>query len=199
MSGFFDMGLHEDVDLGELHGGEEAAEPAAAAASPTPSEAAQFAAQLCGACGQHADSFAHNCYRRNVEPDHDVSLHSAIVCDKVVMPIEGFYFCDMMCLHTYNAVKEQHGITDLMPDDGPGDQLVGSFQLPARRRPGGAWEAAPEPAHAAAEEVVEEVQEVEMDEAVGLWRVGDRLHLGWTWIGWVKRVSSMTCEPPTEM
>ena len=86
---------------------------------------------------QLADSFAHNCYRRNVEPDHDVPLHSAIVCDKVVMPIEWFYFCNMTCLQAYTAVKEQHGITDLMPDDGPGDQLVGSFQLPARRRPGG--------------------------------------------------------------
>ena len=51
-----------------------------------------------------------------------MQLHSSVLCTQVVMPVEGFYFCGITCVHVYNSAKDLHGITEIMPDDGPGNR-----------------------------------------------------------------------------
>ena len=64
-----------------------------------------FSVQMatCGACGglclthdgQPSDEGQHICKLKSVDAflDHAGNLHSAIICDRVYMPIEGEYFC----------------------------------------------------------------------------------------------------------
>ena len=56
----------------------------------------------CGACGEQCSN-VHSCMLSSVVPTHVVPLHSHVMCSSVVMPIEGYYFCGMGCLHTYNT------------------------------------------------------------------------------------------------
>jgi hypothetical protein len=98
---------------------------------------AAWVASHCGACFEAGESFVHTCKLQAVRPDHVVPLHAALLCTSVVQPIEGFYFCDMSCLHAYNWEKERLDIVEVMPDDGiPRGRIEYDFQLPARRRPG---------------------------------------------------------------
>ena len=90
--------------------------PAADAAPPAQHDD-EWVASHCGACFKEAETFAHACYLRNVDEEHVVPLCSAMLCTSVVMPIEGYYFCSMACLHAYNSKKEMHDIVELMPDD----------------------------------------------------------------------------------
>ena len=108
------------------------AEPAAAE-----ERDAAWVASHCGACFDAGESFGHVCKLKAVQPDHVVPLHSALACNRVVQPIEGYCFCDMSCLHAYNWEKEKLDIVEVMPDDGiPRGRTEYDFQLPARRGPG---------------------------------------------------------------
>ena len=59
----------------------------------------------------------------------------------MVMPINGYYFCHLDCVRTYNAHVANLGADTVMPDDGPGSEPFDSFLLPERRRPDCAIEA----------------------------------------------------------
>ena len=82
---------------------------------------------------------------------HVARLHGPS-CEKVVMPVNDYYFCTMECLHEYNSQQaEELGIDDVMPDDGPGDSTDGdNYLFPARRRPDADIEPSPEEEEAAA-------------------------------------------------
>ena len=114
--------------------------PAAGSAADESDESDKWIATHCGACFEMEDSFAHVCKLGAIDQTHKVPLHSNIVCEDVVMPIEGYYFCSMGCLHAYNVAKSTAGIQQVMPDDGHGNQPGENFQLPARRRPDAAIE-----------------------------------------------------------
>ena len=91
--------------------------------------------ELTGCCHQESQDLAHGCMLVRYVPDHYHPLHSYVVCENVVMPINGYYFCHLDCLRTYNAHVANLGAVTVMPDDGPGDQPHDMFFLPERRRP----------------------------------------------------------------
>jgi hypothetical protein len=98
----------------------------------------------CGACFQRMESSVHQCMMVRADEEHVRPLHSKIVCNHVVMPIEGFYFCNMACLHAYNEWLRYNGAVSVMPDDGtPVGSSQNEYVLPARRSPQGALETPP--------------------------------------------------------
>ena len=111
--------------------------------------------EICSACEGACTSW-HRCLLEKKDgKTHVTRLHSYITCDRVVMPVNGFYFCSMECVHEYNSQKTAEFnspdvIMDVMPDDGPGNSEVGSFLMPARRRPDAEIEPSPEEEAAAA-------------------------------------------------
>ena len=112
---------------------------AALEGSPEPplrSRAASSAANLCGACAQEVGAF-HSCELGKIRAhaEHKVPLHGHVVCEAVVMPITGYYFCSLACVKLYNEAQIRLGITDVMPDDGPGNVSDLLFCFPMRRRP----------------------------------------------------------------
>ena len=123
--------------------------PESTAAAGPPADAAArdaaFVASHCGACFEEERSFAHVCKLKAVDPAHVVPLHAKLLCERVVMPIEGYYFCDMTCLHGYNSFLEMnHDAFEVMPDGGvPHGRSELEFLLPARRAPGAPVELAP--------------------------------------------------------
>ena len=61
------------------------------------------------------------------------------------MPIEGYYFCSMACVHEYNSwIADMVETKEVMPDDGPGNADPQSFLMPARPRPNALIELSPE-------------------------------------------------------
>ena len=61
------------------------------------------------------------------------------------MPIDGYYFCNMACVHDYNSwIVDMVGTDDTMPDDGPGNKDPQQFLMPARPRPNAPIELSPE-------------------------------------------------------
>ena len=125
---------------------------------------AEWVASHCGACYEAAASFAHQCRLVQLDKDHVVPLHSSICCSNVVMPIEGFYFCDMTCLHSYNSMLQQGGVTAVMPDGGAGNESENSFVLPARPRPDAPLQQSPFALVARAEEDEEDAEVEEVGE-----------------------------------
>jgi hypothetical protein len=106
------------------------AAPAAAAAADS--------TRLCGACsGPLGDAAGHPCMMVRADEKHVKVLHTRLICSEVVMPIEGYYFCNMTCLHTYNAwLEAEHGAVNVMPDEGvPLSSNQDDFVLPARPSP----------------------------------------------------------------
>ena len=98
----------------------------------------------CGACGEQCSN-VHSCALGSVVPDHVVPLHSHVMCSSVVMPINGYYFCGMGCVHAYNSyMVDTFSIDEVMPNEGPGNRRECEFLLPARRRPDAPIELAPE-------------------------------------------------------
>ena len=61
------------------------------------------------------------------------------------MPIEGYYFCSMACVHEYNSwIADMVETEEVMPDDGPGNADPQSFLMPARTRPNALIELSPD-------------------------------------------------------
>ena len=107
----------------------------AAAADRSSFDDPTWVATHCGGCFEEGNSFPHACYRANVDEKHVVPLHSAMMCEHVVMPTEGYYFCNMTCLHAYNSEKELNDIVQVMPDGGlPGNASEYDFQLRTMER-----------------------------------------------------------------
>ena len=98
----------------------------------------------CGACSQRTQSW-HRCTMGQIDPMHVKPLCSHISCERVCMPIDGYYFCNMACVHDYNSwIVDMVGTDDTMPDDGPGNKDPQQFLMPARPRPNAPIELSPE-------------------------------------------------------
>jgi hypothetical protein len=111
----------------------DAVEPAVEVAA----EPAEAAAKKCGACAQPVNGF-HTCFLQQVRGmEHVVPLHSNVVCDSVVMPVDGYYFCSLRCVDEYNDYRESEGVSDVMPDGGPTSEKPqeSEYLFPRRERP----------------------------------------------------------------
>ena len=150
--------LLEEVDVeyfgGELLGEDAADDAATTAANGGDSSSNGGRAEIspepaygpnCGACADPTGPpCAHICKRVALEPEHRVRLHNTTMCKSVVMPIEGYFFCHMGCLNVYNSIQElTYNISEVMPDEGPGNLSESRFLLPTRKRPDSPLEAPP--------------------------------------------------------
>ena len=117
-----------------------------------------------GCCSQECKDLMHGCMLVRYDAFHDKPLHSHVVCESVVMPVNGFYFCNMECLKTYNTFLAALGVNTVMPDDGPGNESFDRFLLPVRRRPDAAIEAIDEEEEKVEDDVVCDQAAFEVDE-----------------------------------
>ena len=92
--------------------------------------------EWCGSCSQEASGLVHSCLLKRYEPGHNMPVHSWVLCKAVVMPVNGYYFCNLHCLRAYNGHVALLGAHTDMPDEGPGNETDDRFLLPVRRRPG---------------------------------------------------------------
>ena len=95
-----------------------AAAPVAAApvaAAPVAAAPAMPPAKCCGACKQSIQLGSHTCKLGAEEPDHQVELHSHVICDKVWMPEDGMYFCSRGCIGKFNALKRRREEGGMVP------------------------------------------------------------------------------------
>ena len=98
----------------------------------------------CGACLKPTQSW-HRCCVGQFNTRHVKPLCSPTSCERVCMPIEGYYFCSMACVHEYNSwIADMVETEEVMPDDGPGNADPQSFLMPARPRPNALIELSPE-------------------------------------------------------
>ena len=77
------------------------------AAAPVAAALPMPPAKCCGACKQSIQCGSHTCKLGAEEPDHQVELHSHVICDKVWMPEDGMYFCSRGCIGKFNALKRR--------------------------------------------------------------------------------------------
>ena len=97
--------------------------------------------ELSGCCAQECSGLGHTCMVYRLVASHYKPLHSYLICESVVMPVNGYYFCNFKCLRRYNVHLAGLGADTIMPEDGPGNDSEDRFLLPVRRRPEAAIEA----------------------------------------------------------
>ena len=97
--------------------------------------------ELSGCCAQECSGLGHSCMVYRFVASHYKPLHSYLICESVVMPVNGYYFCNFKCLRRYNVHLAGLGADTIMPEDGPGNDSEDRFLLPVRRRPEAAIEA----------------------------------------------------------